>query len=185
MHVCCAPCFSHPHEILNHEYDITVFYTNSNIHPHHEYERRFSELNRFAGIVNIPLIGDDYNPREWFSFTKAYRFMGERSERCRACFKYRLGRTFSFAKKNNYQLVGTVLSVSPHKDSLMINSVGRELSGEYNIPFMESDFKKRNGFAHSMELSRRYGFYRQDYCGCIWSRVERKKDSVWNNGSGK
>lgn len=180
LHACCAPCFSSPHELLKNDYDIEIFYSNSNIHPASEYKRRLDELFRFSALEKIPVHDDDYNPRDWFSMTREYRFEGERSRRCHACYRYRLERAFIFAVAEGFPCVGTVLSVSPHKDAGMINTVGKELSMKYGISFLEADFKKKDGFKRSLELSSQYGFYRQDYCGCVWSREERRKDSSWN-----
>lgn len=179
LHACCAPCLSYPHELLKNSYDLTVFYANDNIHPVVEYQRRLAELTRFASGENIPLVTDGYNPKDWFAVTRDFRFRGERSERCRECFRYRLDRVFRYALAEGFPMVGTVLTVSPHKDAALINIVGEELSRCYGIPFLQANFKKRGGFKRSLELSRVHGFYRQDYCGCVWSREERKKDSMW------
>lgn len=122
----------------------------------------------------------EYDVTKWTSFVKQYRFDGERSERCWRCYEYRLENTFNFAKKNMIGIVGTALSISPHKDAGKINSIGKKLEHKYGIEFLEADFKKKDGYKKSVELSKKYDFYRQDFCGCIYSKMEREKRSLWH-----
>ena len=110
---------------------------------------------------------------------KAYRFSGEKSERCRICYEIRLRKSFEFAIANNIGIVTTTLSISPHKDAGVINAIGKKLCSEFGIEFFEADFKKNDGFKKSLQLSKAYGFYRQNYCGCIYSKLERDKSSLW------
>ncbi|HOW82971.1 MAG TPA: epoxyqueuosine reductase QueH [Spirochaetota bacterium] len=179
MHTCCAPCSSAVFELLNKDFNVTSYYYNPNISPQNEYRRRFGELERFAKTAGMPLIQGSYDIREWVKEVKEHRFMGERSPRCAACFMFRLRETFKKASLEGYDIVATVLSISPHKDAAVINRIGEQLQDIYGIEFLKADFKKNNGYKRSLELSREYGFYRQDYCGCVYSLMERKKDPYW------
>lgn len=179
VHACCAPCFSYVYESLIELYSVVPFFYNPNILPKDEYLKRKNELKKYTESLGCGLIEGRYNVRDWVTQVKQFRFQGERSNRCWTCYRIRLEETFLYASKNGFDLVTTVLSISPHKDARMINSIGRDLSEKYNIGFYEADFKKNNGFARSVELSKESGFYRQDYCGCIYSKMERAKDSSW------
>ena len=134
-----------------------------------EYVKRHDELSGYAATADFQMISGDYDVREWISLVKPHRFKGERSERCRQCIHFRLERSFRKAVELSIPVVGTTLTVSPHKDATMINSLGRELADSYGIEFLESDFKKNDGYRKSVEISRHYGFYRQRYCGCVYS----------------
>ncbi|MBN1532173.1 MAG: epoxyqueuosine reductase QueH [Spirochaetes bacterium] len=180
LHTCCAPCFVYVHDCLKGEHEVTAFFFNPNIAPEEEYRTRLDELTGFADRSGFPLIVEPPDHREWLGEVKAHRFDGERSERCRRCFRFRLERTFLRAREMSFRRVGTVLTVSPHKDPGDINRIGRELERRYGIEFLEADFKKNNGFYHSVRLSKLYGFYRQDYCGCEYSKMERNRTSPWN-----
>jgi predicted adenine nucleotide alpha hydrolase (AANH) superfamily ATPase len=177
IHTCCAPCVSHVYELFTGNHEVTVFYYNPNIAPQDEYERRLSELERFGRIKGFPLVVGDYNPREWTLRVEKYRDLGERSQRCWECYRFRLEESFRKAKELDIAAVTTSLSISPHKDAAMINGIGKELEGSYGIAFIEGDFKKNDGYRRSVELSRRYGFYRQDYCGCVYSKGESEARS--------
>jgi predicted adenine nucleotide alpha hydrolase (AANH) superfamily ATPase len=179
LHSCCAPCFGYVYELLEPQYNITSFFYNPNIAPLNEYKKRFEELKKFCGIKKTKLFAGEYDPRRWTSLVKEHRFSGERSERCRLCIEIRLRKSFEFALANSINTVATTLSISPHKDAGMINSIGKKLSLEFGIEFLEADFKKNDGFKKSLELSKVYGFYRQNYCGCIYSKLERNKKSLW------
>ena len=122
----------------------------------------------------------DYDARRWTGLVKPHRFKGERSERCWVCYEIRLEELFKHAVENGMDIVGTTLSISPHKDAVKINEIGTRLAQIYGIEFLEADFKKKGGFAKSVELSKEYGFYRQNYCGCVYSRAERDKKTAWH-----
>ncbi len=177
LHTCCAPCISSVQERLESEYAVVSFYYNPNIAPLAEYKRRLDELRRFSLIKQFHLVEGSYDSRGWISAVKADRFLGERSPRCWACYRFRLAGTFRQAKEMDIDLVTTVLSVSPHKDASMINQIGRELSAQFGIEYLDADFKKKGGFLRSVELSREYGFYRQTYCGCVYSM-----NGLYNSG---
>ena len=179
LHTCCAPCISHVHEVLSSQYDVTAYYFNPNISPVREYQKRLDELKSFASLRGFGLIEGDYPLKEWVSAVKELRYSGERSLRCWQCYRFRLEATFRKAKELKFDAVATSLSISPHKDAVMINRIGAELQGKYGIFFHSADFKKNDGYKKSVELSRRYGFYRQDYCGCVYSKIEREKNPEW------
>ncbi len=170
LHTCCAPCAGYVISLLKKEYSITAFFYNPNIHPGKEYEIRRQELLRYAASKSFSIIEGDYDARRWFDCVKTERFRGERSERCRRCITLRLRKTFEKAKEESIETVGTTLTISPHKDAKMINEIGLGLSKEYGISFLVADFKKNDGFRKSLEISRAENFYRQRYCGCVYSR---------------
>ena len=148
---------------------MNAFFYNPNIHPLPEYRKRLDELEGYAASTGFQMLFGDYDVREWVSLVKSQRFKGERSERCRRCIHLRLEKSFKKAMDLSIPMVGTTLTVSPHKDAEMINSIGRELSGLYGIEFLAADFKKNDGYRKSVEISRQHGFYRQNYCGCVYS----------------
>jgi len=150
---------------------VVSFFYNPNIHPVKEYEKRREELKRYGTSKAFPVIEGEYDARQWFSAVKEMRFSGERSERCRRCIAIRLRRTFEKAKEESIETVCTTLTISPHKDAKMINEIGIGLSREYGLEFLVADFKKNDGFRKSLEISRAENFYRQRYCGCVYSAI--------------
>ncbi len=173
MHTCCAPCISHVRDVLCSDFDVISYFYNPNIYPMDEYRARLQELRRFSLLMDFPLHEGEYDQENWQERVRPFASLGERSERCWQCYRIRLDRSFRFARDNGITIVTTVLSISPHKDARMINQIGRELADSYNMEFLEADFKKKNGYKKSVDLSRMYGFYRQNYCGCIYSMKER------------
>ena len=177
LHACCGPCSSYVLEYLCKHFDITVLFYNPNIYPQEEYERRLNELlnfyKKFVPAQNVRVIQAPYEPQEFYNAvgTKENPELAtepERGERCRRCYELRLRFTYDYACANNFDYFCTTLSISPFKDAEMINEIGNMLGkGPQWLP---SDFKKKNGFKRSLELSAEYGLYRQDYCGCIYSR---------------
>ncbi|HOO71117.1 MAG TPA: epoxyqueuosine reductase QueH [Spirochaetota bacterium] len=179
VHTCCAPCGSAVFEFLESTFRVAAYYYNPNISPVNEYKRRRDELINYCEKVSVPLLEGSYDLKKWVGAVKDYRFLGERSVRCHACYRFRLEETFKKAVSDGFDAVTTVLTISPHKDAAVINKIGVELEKKYGIEFVVSDFKKNNGFKRSLELSKTHGFYRQNYCGCIYSLMERRKDSAW------
>jgi predicted adenine nucleotide alpha hydrolase (AANH) superfamily ATPase len=173
IHACCAPCMSYVYELFAESHSITVFYYNPNIAPRPEYDKRLMELQRFAQVKGFSLVLGEYNIDDWTERVWPHRSYGERSERCWECYRMRLEGSFKKASELGIGAVTTTLSVSPHKDAAMINRIGEDLKRSHGIEFVEGDFKKRNGYKRSVELSRAYGFFRQNYCGCIYSKRER------------
>lgn len=178
LHSCCAPCSSHVISFLTKYFDITILYYNPNISPRSEYEKRKQEQIKLLDMIEtknkLDYIDCDYDNDLYNEKVKGYESCKERGERCTICFNLRLQRTALLAKENNYDYFCTTLSVSPYKNSKLINEIGEKLEKEYNVKWLYSDFKKDNGYKNSIELSKKYGLYRQDYCGCIYSKIERE-----------
>jgi predicted adenine nucleotide alpha hydrolase (AANH) superfamily ATPase len=170
---------SYVYELLRVSFEVSIFYYNPNIMPESEYRLRKDELDRYTGTKKIPFYCGDYNVREWVQEVHKYRYLGERSPRCWECYRIRLEETFKKAKELDMDIVSSALSISPHKDVGQINKIGRELQEKYHIEFYEADFKKKDGFKKSIELSKENDFYRQGYCGCIYSKLERDFSSRW------
>lgn len=180
LHACCGPCSSYVLEYLSSHFDITVLFYNPNIYPSAEYKRRLSELKNFYKefppvIQNkVKLIEEIYNPDDFYSSIDIinhpeFANEKEKGNRCHLCYKFRLKKTFEYAEHNNFDFFCTTLSISPFKDSLQINEIGEELCKDSKTKWLFSDFKKSSGFLRSLQLSKEYNLYRQDYCGCIFS----------------
>jgi len=173
LHACCAPCSSSVIEFLRDNFDITIYFFNPNIYPEKEYIRRLTELRQFLKDFDkgnkIGFIHEEYSPLEFAACAKGYEEEKEGTGRCSKCFDLRLSKTAGKAKELNFDYFTTTLTVSPHKNAEVINSTGISLSETYGIKFLVSDFKKKNGFKRSIELSAEYGLYRQNYCGCEFS----------------
>lgn len=178
LHSCCAPCSSHVISFLTKYFDITILYYNPNISPRSEYEKRKQEQIKLLDMIEtknkLDYIDCDYDNDLYNEKVKGYESCKERGERCTICFNLRLQKTALLAKENNYDYFCTTLSVSSYKNSKLINEIGEKLEKEYNVKWLYSDFKKDNGYKNSIELSKKYGLYRQDYCGCIYSKIERE-----------
>ena len=172
LHSCCAPCSSHVITLLKDYFEITILYYNPNIYPEEEYLKRKNEQIKLLEILNIPLMDIDYDYNEFKSIAKGFEKEKEGGVRCHKCFALRLEKTAFLASKNTFEYYGTTLTVSPHKDSQKINEIGSVISNKYNIKFLYSDFKKKEGYKKSIELSKKYDLYRQEYCGCEFS-IER------------
>ena len=171
LHSCCAPCSSYVIEYLHDYFNITIIYYNPNIYPKEEYEKRKEEQIKFIKNYNDVIFMDcDYDNDKYNELVKGLESEPERGKRCDVCFKLRLEKTAIEAKNNNFDYFGTTLTVSPYKNSTLINDIGRELVLKYNIKWLYSDFKKGNGYKRSIELSKVYNLYRQNYCGCIHSK---------------
>ena len=167
-------------------YQVFVYFYNPNIYPQEEYQRRKDELIHFVDsfLLNkdsehVNIIEDYYIPQEFYDYINIkdnphYATEPERGQRCKLCYELRLIKSFDYAVKNCYDYVTTTLSISPYKDATKINKIGLELQERYNIKFLFCDFKKKNGFLRSLELSKEYNMYRQDYCGCIYSLQNKK-----------
>ncbi|MHA1270477.1 MAG: epoxyqueuosine reductase QueH [Candidatus Helarchaeota archaeon] len=166
---CCGPCATHCINELQKDYDITLFVSNFNIHPKEEYEKRLQSLKKYAEIKKIPLINLEYNPNNWFNAIKGHEGDKEGGERCKICFAFRLELAAKWGKENNFDLFTTTLTISPHKNAQIINSIGIKISKKYNIKFLEANFKKMDGFKKSIAISKKYNLYRQSYCGCLFS----------------
>ena len=170
LHSCCAVCSSHVISVLAQEYDLSVFYYNPNIWPREEYEHRKSEQIRLINTApfcsNVKYFDEEYDHSEYLACVNGLEKEPEGGLRCTECFRMRLERTAQFAKKNNFDLFCTTLTVSPHKNSEIINAIGEELAEKYDLSWLYSNFKKKDGYLHSTQLAKEYDLYRQDFCGC-------------------
>ncbi len=169
-HLCCAPDALYVVSLLQTEYEVTGLFYNPNIHPEEEYRLRLAEARRVAGHLQFKLIEDIYDPETWFRLTEKFKSEPERGRRCNICFAMRLDRTARIAMENGIPLFTTIMSVSPWKNSVLLNRTGRMTARKYGLKFLEADFKKKDGFNRSVRLSREFGLYRQNYCGCLYSR---------------
>lgn len=174
LHSCCAPCSSYVLEYLSKYFKITIVYYNPNISPYDEYKKRLAEqirlINEMKSINKISLLECSYDNEVYEEEIKGLELEPERGSRCLKCYHLRLEYTAKLAKEKGFDYFGTTLSVSPYKSSEVLNRIGEELSCVYNIPYLYSDFKKKGGYKRSIELSKIYNLYRQDYCGCKYSK---------------
>ena len=172
LHVCCGPCFTVPHEILKNNFDITIYFNNSNIYPETEYNRRLDELKKYLQKINsnIKLIVTDYNNKLYNKSLEKYAEDKEGHERCRVCFRKRLTEGFEFASKNGFDFYGTVMTISRYKNAQDINKIGEDIQKNYpTVKWLYADFKKNNGYENSLLIIKEYGMYLQEYCGCKYS----------------
>ena len=178
LHSCCAPCSSYVLEYLSDYFQITVFYYNPNIYPEQEYTHRVEEqkrlINELPARYPIHIIEGRFDPREFYDAVRGLEHIREGGERCHACFRLRLEESARVAAAGGFDYFTTTLTISPLKNAAKLNEIGEELAESYHIRWLPSDFKKRNGYKRSVELSAQYGLYRQDYCGCVFSKNERE-----------
>ncbi|WP_084675106.1 ribonuclease HII [Hippea jasoniae] len=175
LHACCAPCATSVIERLKDRYDLAVYFYNPNIHPEREYKIRLEEIKKLCGFHNIELFVGEYKPKEWLKKTKVFKNEKEGGKRCSVCYGMRMYKTAMVAKNKGFDYFTTTLSVSPLKNYKKIKHIGEILATHFGVKFEDSDFKKKDGFKHSVELSKEFGFYRQNYCGCVYSLFESKK----------
>lgn len=180
LHSCCAPCSSHVISVLTNYFDITILYYNPNIEPQEEYEKRKQEeikfINEYPNINKLNIIDCDYENNLFKDISKGLEEEKEGGARCIKCYYQRLEKTAKIAKELGYDYFATTLTVSPLKNSQKLNEIGLKLQEKYKINYLVSDFKKKDGYKHSIELSANYNLYRQDYCGCIYSKKQREQE---------
>ena len=174
LHSCCAPCSSHCIEYLSQHFNITVLYYNPNIYPEAEYEKRKAEQKRLISEMDtkypVKMLDCDFESEKFYSAVKGLENCREGGERCFICYRLRLEKTAIEAKNNGFDYFTTTLTISPLKNAQKINEIGEELAEKYCVKFLPSDFKKREGYKRSIELSKVYNLYRQNYCGCVFSQ---------------
>ena len=178
LHACCGPCSSAVLERLCRYFDITVLYYNPNTWPAEEYHRRGEELERFVAAAHplgVTVVEDRYDPQEFYSAVAGLENEPERGSRCTVCYRLRMRRAAQYAAEHGFDWFTTTLSISPHKDAVFINTRGAELAEQYGIPWLPTDFKKKGGYQRSIVLSREYDLYRQNFCGCVYSRLEAER----------
>ena len=185
LHSCCAPCSSYVLEYLSRYFKITVLYYNPNIYPESEYRYRAEEQKRFISLLPvkhpISFVEGDYIPKDFYQTVKGLEHIHEGGERCFACYRLRLTEAANAAKELGLDYFATTLTISPLKNAPKLNEIGEELADTYHVRWLPSDFKKKNGYKRSTELSHEYGMYRQDYCGCVFSYRERHPETVAAN----
>ena len=176
LHACCAPCSTYVLEYLSEYFEITVFCFNPNIYPPEEFYKRRSEQERIIkempAAIPVSFMGSEHQSERFYEAVKGYEHTGERGERCYKCYRLRLEETAKAAKEHGFDYFTTTLSISPLKNADWLNTIGGELAEEYGVSYLFSDFKKREGYKRSTELCKKYGIYRQNYCGCIFSMKE-------------
>lgn len=172
MQTCCSPCACQPiEELIKEGYEITLFYYNPNIHPKSEYINRLNELKKYLGkLKGVKIIEGEYEDKKWFELTRGLKYEPEKGKRCDICYEMRLRKTAELARDKGFNYFASSLSISPHKKADKISQIGRELEKKYGVKFFDKDWKKMNGFKRACEISKQESFYRQDYCGCIYSR---------------
>ena len=175
LHICCAPCSTAVIERLESEgYQVTGYFYNPNIQPDEEYVRRLNESRSYAKTAGIELIEGEYDLKIWNELTEDHGDEPEGGTRCKICYGLRLQKTAEKTDELNYDIFTTTLSISPYKNVEMINRIGNDIAEKLTVNFLESDFKKKNGYKRSLDLCRDHDLYRQDYCGCIYSREEKE-----------
>lgn len=180
LHSCCGPCSSAVIERLAPDYEISLFYYNPNITNRDEYEHRLAEqkrlLNLISDEVQVKFVEAEYDPAKFYECAKGLESEPEGGRRCEECFRLRIAETARVAASEGYDCFDSTLSVSPHKNYKTISRIGRELAEEYGIEFLAGDYKKRDGYLRSVRLAEKYELYRQNYCGCEFSRISRTQD---------
>jgi predicted adenine nucleotide alpha hydrolase (AANH) superfamily ATPase len=175
VHVCCAPDALYVFGLLKDDYEVTGFFSNPNIHPRAEYDLRLAEARKVALAAGLSLLEDEYDPEAWLALTAKFKDEPEKGRRCDVCYASRLRRTAERAAREGFDAFATVMSLSPWKKAAVMNRIGRQFAARSKIAFLEADFKKKDGFKMSVDLSRAHGLYRQDYCGCVYSLEAARK----------
>lgn len=177
LHACCAPCSSAVLERIANHFKVVIFYYNPNISEEEEYQKRVNELKKFISSFKtkyeVSLIEGKYDPERFFEMARGLENEPEKGSRCFKCYNLRLEETAKIADQLGYKYFCTTLTLSPHKNSKWLNEIGEGLDKEYQATYLYSDFKKKNGYKRSIELSKEYDLYRQDYCGCIYSKKNK------------
>lgn len=187
LHSCCAPCSSYCLTYLSEFFEITVFYYNPNITMEPEYQKRVVEQKKLIQLLNeeksesrypIHILEGEYEPALFYEMAKGMEALPEGGERCFGCYRLRLEKTAEVAKEKQFDYFTTTLTISPLKNAQKLNEIGTRLEEEYGVAYLLSDFKKKNGYLTSIELSKKYDLYRQDYCGCVYSKLQREKEKA-------
>lgn len=189
LHSCCAPCSSYVLEYLSDYFEITVFYYNPNIFPENEYTKRILEQQMLIGEIEtkhpVSFLAGNYDRDRFFAMAKGLEHLREGGERCFQCYELRLDEAARIAQEGGFDYFTTTLSISPLKNADKLNEIGIKVGHKYNITYLQSDFKKKNGYKRSIELSKEYGLYRQDYCGCEYSFRDREREKAKQTQGGK
>jgi predicted adenine nucleotide alpha hydrolase (AANH) superfamily ATPase len=181
LHICCAPDATIGLERLTSGWDTQGYFYNPNIHPAQEFDKRLAAMDKLSVATGFPFLSGEYNPEEWMVMVEGLEEEPEKGRRCELCIRERMRRTAQEAKEGGFDAFAAVLTVSPHKDAAMINRLGEKAGLEYGVEYLPTDLKKLDGFKRSVQLSREMGIYRQDYCGCEFSK--RQKSEIRNQKS--
>ncbi|MBQ8802670.1 MAG: epoxyqueuosine reductase QueH [Tyzzerella sp.] len=180
LHSCCAPCSSYVLEYLSDYFEITVFYYNPNVFPENEYTKRILEQQMLISDMKmkhpVSFLAGNYDRERFFEIAAGLEHLKEGGERCFKCYELRLEEAAKIAKEGAFDYFTTTLSISPMKNADKLNEIGMDIGKQYGVSYLQSDFKKKNGYKRSIELSKIYGLYRQDYCGCEFSYRDRQKE---------
>ena len=180
LHSCCAPCSSYVLEYLSDYFEITVFYYNPNIFPESEYTKRILEQQMLLQDMKVKypvsFLAGGYERDRFYEIARGLEHLKEGGERCFKCYELRLEEAAKIAQEGEFDYFTTTLSISPMKNAEKLNEIGNKVGAKYGVSYLQSDFKKKNGYKRSIELSKEYGLYRQDYCGCEFSYIARRKD---------
>jgi len=169
LHTCCAACSTHCVKELLEECDVVMYFYNPNIHPYSEYVRRLDSTKKVAEELGVELVEGDYDVEQWLGMIRGLEEEPEGGKRCRICFSMRLDAVAQYAADNGFDCFTTTMTISPHKDSELINSIGERVALKHGVEWVHSDFKKKDGFRKSVSMSKELGLYRQKYCGCFYS----------------
>jgi predicted adenine nucleotide alpha hydrolase (AANH) superfamily ATPase len=175
LHSCCGPCSTVPLERLGDDYDLAVFFYGPNIHPQEEYEKRLESQRTVCQQLGVELIEGPYRPTEWDQAVGPHRHLPEGSLRCESCYRLRMAQTARLARERGFDFFTVTLTVSRHKNSKVLERIGREVAAAEGVLYLAEDFKKRDGYNQSVRCSKELGLYRQDYCGCSISRAEAQE----------
>ncbi len=175
LQICCAPCSPHVVTLLREQFVVAGYFYNPNIQPEEEFALRRAAVEQYARHAGLPLIQPPYRPAEWLERIAGLEDEPEGGARCTVCFRMRLEKTAAYAKAHGYDWFATTLTISPHKSAATINNLGTEVAREHGIRFYTADFKKKNGFARSVKLSKELRLYRQSYCGCLFSKRAKEQ----------
>ena len=182
LHACCAPCSSYVLEYLSRYFRITLFFYNPNIAPEAEYRFRLDELRRLVremGLADdVSILEGNYTPERFLALAEGLETLPEGGTRCSLCYRLRLSEAARVAAEGGFDYFCTTLSISPYKNAAWLNEIGQEEGARYGVTYLVSDFKKKNGYKRSCELSEEYGLYRQDYCGCVYSKAARERQKA-------
>ncbi len=180
LHSCCAPCSSYVLEYLTNHFQITILFYNPNISSFEEYEKRLKELKRLVKEMphtnKIEIVEGRYEPQEFFDIARGLEHLNEGEERCFKCYRLRMEESAKYAKEKGFDYFTTTLSISPHKNANKLNEIGEELEKIYGVNYLYADFKKRDGYKRSIELSKKYDLYRQNFCGCVYSKRDNREE---------
>ncbi|NIM58898.1 MAG: hypothetical protein GTO16_08155 [Candidatus Aminicenantes bacterium] len=172
VHVCCASDALYVLDLLKKDYQVSGYFYNPNIHPAEEYELRWQDARKVAQELKVKFIDEIYDDESWFKITQKFKDEPEKGRRCDICYAMRLEKTAQKASTLGYDMFATVMSLSPWKKANVLNRLGKMFASRYKINFLEANFKKKDGFKKSVEMSKRHGLYRQNYCGCLYSKKD-------------